>query len=209
MREQNLLPYKLRYKSISVMKLYQILLDGIQLLYKNNRDFISLSPYNRSILLHSTIKHTASVSVNFIMYQIRLLDQSAYYDAIGIITHPRVIPTAKRMAGRLDFDVIIIKLFLVILSFSTINFTVYSNTPPVNLSNVKDILQIQDTYIDLTWRYLLYRYDYKQAVKCFSELIRCFFAIHDAIHQTEDVLWYLDTINSLVQKTEQSLILND
>ncbi len=209
MTEQYLLPPKLRFKSTLMIEFIQRTLHESQLLYKNNRDFLALSADDRSILLHNTLKHIGSLSSNFIIYKVRLMDCPTYFDAIGSISHPRIIDCAKHVATRLDFDMIIMKLFLAILSFSTSSYTVYSNSPPVNLSNIKSVLHIQNTYIELLWQYLLYKYNFKQAVECLSELIRCFFAIHAAAVVTHDIQWLTETIHSLVQQTEQTFSLDD
>ena len=67
---------------------------------------------------------------------------------------------------------IVMKLFLAILSFSTYRCTAYPDISRDILSNIQEVLRIQDTYIEITWRYLLYKYVYQQAVKCFSDFIR-------------------------------------
>ncbi|CAF3464665.1 unnamed protein product, partial [Rotaria sp. Silwood2] len=208
MLEQNVLPFKLRFKQEPIKQLIQMSLDKCQLLYKNNQDFLSLSAVDRSILLHDTFNYTAGVSASLIIYKIQLMDYPIYYDVIEMLTHPSVISVAKRLADRFDFDGIIVKLFLAILSFSTTHYTVYSNNPPINLSNIKEILRIQDTYIELAWQYLLYKYDLKQAVTCLSNFIKCLFAIHEAVIKTHDIQWLTDTISSIVIQIEQTLTLN-
>ncbi|CAF1321210.1 unnamed protein product [Rotaria sordida] len=240
MLEQNALPLKLRFKKEQIKKLIQISLDKCQSLYKNNRDFLSLSIDDRSVLLHSTFTHTAHLSANFIIYKTQLLNYPTYINIVEMLTHPGLVSATKPIADQLYFDMIIMKLFLVILSFSTTRYTVYSNTPPpiadqlyfdmiimklflvilsfsttrytvysntppVNLSNIKEILRIQDTYIEITWRYLLYRYNFDRSVICLSDLIRCCFAIHDSIIKTHDIQWLTDTIASIVNQTEQTL----
>ncbi|CAF2531364.1 unnamed protein product [Rotaria sp. Silwood2] len=208
MLEQNALPLKLRFKKEPIKALIQMALDKCQSLYKNNQDFTSLSTDDRSILLHATFKHVASLSSNFIIYKIQLMNYSVYFNVVEMITHPTALPVAKRLADRLDFDMIIMKLFLAILSFSTIHYTVYSNTPPVNLSNIKEIFRIQDTYIEIAWRYLLYKYDFERAVLCLSDLIRCVFVIDEGVVKTHNVQWLTDTISSIVTQTENTLTLN-
>ncbi|CAF4344552.1 unnamed protein product [Rotaria sordida] len=101
------------------------------------------------------------------------------------------------------------KLFLAILSFSTTRCTIYSNTPLENLSTIKKIFDIQNAYIELLWRYLLYKYNFERSVICFSNLIRCLFAINEALVEAHDFQWYTDTIDSLVQQTQQTLNFND
>ncbi|CAF1321192.1 unnamed protein product [Rotaria sordida] len=208
MLEQNALPLKLRFKKEPIKKLIQITLDRSQLLYKNNQDFLSLSADDRSILFHTTFTHTAHLSADMINYKIQLMNYPAYFHVIEMLTNPSLMPVVRRIADRLDFDMIIMKLFLVILSFSTTRYTVYSNTPPVNLSNIKEILRIQDTYIEITWRYLLYKYNFERSVICLSDLIRCFCAIHEAIVKVHDIPWPAETISSIVQQTEETLTLN-
>ena len=82
MSEQNKLPLKLRFKIASITQLYQISLEAAQSLYKNNHDFLSLSPDDRSILLHSTSMQTGCISSDFIYYKIQLLNCPTYYDAV-------------------------------------------------------------------------------------------------------------------------------
>ena len=208
MSEQHTLPPKLRFKSASIIQLYQMTFEGAQLLYKNNKDFFSLFPDDRSTLLHNTLMYTASISSNFIMYKTQLMTNPAYYEAVQIITPSGTSCIARRLYQRLNFDVIIMKLFLAILTCSTLRHTVYPSTSSVNLSNVRQILRIQDKYIEVTWRYLLYKYDYVQAVKCFSDFIRCVFIVNDALTEAHHVQWFADTIDSLIQKTEQVLVHN-
>jgi hypothetical protein len=204
--EQNLLPLKLRFKNASVMNFIKTILDGSQLLYKSNQDFLSLSANDRSILLYNTIKHTASFSSTTVCQQVRLLRHPAFYNAIELISNASMIPTIMCIERLFDFDMIIKKLVLAILAFSTTNCTIYSDSSTGNLSDLKQILRIQDTYIELIWRYLLYKYDHKQAVICFSNLIRCLFAVHDVIIRGCEIQWFTDKIDSLIQQTEQTLI---
>jgi hypothetical protein len=208
MNKQQLLPLKMRFKSTAIMKLLQTLLDGSQLIYKNNRDFFFLPTNDRSCLLHTTFGHVASLSLNFIICKIRLIDHPSYYDILETISHPNAIPAAKRIGRRLDFDMTIFKLLLAIVSFSTTNYTVYSRTSANNLSNIKEILRIQDTYIELTWRYLLYKHNYEQAIKCVSDLLRCLFAVTETIVKSDDIQWYTDKVDDLVQQTEQCFVVN-
>ena len=204
MSEQNNLPPKLRFKSASIIQLYQLTLEAAQSLYRNNRDFLSLPPDDRSVLLHSTSTHTGGVSVNFISYKIGLLDYPTYYDSVEISCSATIAKIARRYPPRLNFDMTVMKLFLAILSFSTFRLTRFPNTSSDNLSNIQEILRIQDAYIEITWRYLLYKYDHQQAVKCFSDFISCIFIVNEGIGEGLRVQWFTSTMDSITQKTEQT-----
>jgi cell division protein FtsL len=205
MREQNLLPHKLRFKSSSIIQMIQMILGEIPSLYNTNQDFLSLSAYDRSILLHNTVAHVTSLSTNFTLYKIGLTEQPTYDDAVAIMGDPDLVPIVKRIEGRLNFDMTTMKLFLTILSFSTASYTVYSNMPSRNLLNIKQILKIQDKYIELTWRYLLYKNDFQRTVRIFSDLIRSIFIIYETIVKVHDIQWYINTFDAIIQQTEQSL----
>ena len=209
LREQHNLPFKHRFKSSTIVNLCRMSLQGAELLYQKNQDFLSLLLNDRSRLLENTFKYTGCLAGNFMFYKVGIVNYPAYYDSIAMITHPNVIPAIQRIVHRLDFDMIIIKLLLVILSFSTINLSMDSkNYSCSNLSNVKEILRIQDIYIDIAWRYLVYKRGFQGAVKCFSELIRCVFAVNEILVQTNEVQWITDTLDSLIEQTKENLSLN-
>lgn len=206
--QQHNLPLKYRFKSSSLVNLCRMSLQGAELLYKKNEDFLSLSLNDRSCLLENTFKYTGCLVANFMVYKVGIVNYPAFYDSMAMITHSSVVPATQRIVHRLDFDMMIIKLLLVILSFSTINLSMDSKTPSSNLSNIKEILRIQDIYIDITWRYLVYKCGFQGAVKCFSELIRCIFAVNEILVQTDEVQWVADTLDSLIQQTKDNLSLN-
>jgi hypothetical protein len=209
MNEQNLLPLKLRFKSTAIMNFIKTIAGGTQVLYNGNQDFLSLSADDRSVLLNTTMKHTGNFLSNTVFQKVRLLDHPAFHTAIGLIANPSAIPVTIRLGRLLDFDVVVEKVVLDILVFSTTNYTTYSKSPATKLSDPQKILHIQNKYIELTWRYLLYKYDEKQAVICFSNLIRCLFALHDLIIRTCEIEWYKGMIDDLIRQTEQTLIMNE
>ena len=207
--DQKNLPPKLRFKTASLLQLFQVITDAAQFLYKNNRDFLRLSTDDRSILLHGTLTHTASLSGNFLLYQIQLLNHPSFYDALQTIGPVDLISTARLLSQLLHFDTIVMKLFLAVLSFSTFRYTVYPSDSSSNLFGIHEILRIQDAYIELTWRYLLYKYNHQQAVKCFSNFIRCVFIVNASVVIVQDIQWFTDIIDSVTEKAEQILSFND
>ena len=209
MYEQHLLPLKLRFKSTTVMNFIKTVAGRTQLLYNGNQDFLSLLADDRSILLNNTIKHTGSFLSNTIFQKVQLLNHPAFHTAIGLITNSNSIPVLTRIERLLDFDMVVQKLAVSILAFSTTNYTTYSGSPATNLSDVRKVVRIQNAYIELAWRYLLYKYDEKQAVICFSNVIRCLFAVNEAIVRTSEIKWVMGMIDNLIQKTEQTHITND
>lgn len=209
MHDQNNLPLKLRFKSSALIEFFASTLQISPLLYLKNRDFLSLCSDDRSLLLQGTCRTTLSFTTNFVYRQTRVCDYPTFYPTLALITNQNVSTAIERLQPLLDFDVIIMKLFVAILSFSTVQ---YENITHSNLSgfvNLKEVLRIQDSYIELAWKYFVYQYDYKRAVGYFTHLIRCFFIAHDGVVKANGISWCKREVGSLITKTEQTLLLNN
>jgi hypothetical protein len=73
---------------------------------------------------------------------------------------------------------------------------------------MKKILEIQNLYIELAWRYLVYVYDDKQAIIYFSNLIRYLLMVINNIILIQDKKTFVDMINFVIEQTEQSFTVN-
>ncbi|CAF4624053.1 unnamed protein product, partial [Rotaria sp. Silwood2] len=113
----------------------------------------------------------------------------------------------KRVIHQLDPDNTFIKLVFAILTFSTINYTIYRKNVHTNFINITQTLLVQDMYTDVTWRYLLYKYGYHQAVIRFSNLLRCLFTVTAAVVEAHESEKFTEMIDSVIEQTEQTLCL--
>jgi hypothetical protein len=200
-REQNALPLNSHFELSSVKDFFMSMIGKIQLVLRKNGDFLSLSLHDRDILLVNTAKCTASVGGMFIARQHQLCDYPSFYKSTEIIFRPTSAAITKRGIDQFDTDNIFMKIILAILSFSTINYTVYTNCGSTNLTNIKTILFIQDMYTELAWRYLLYKYGHHQAVKRFSNLIRCLSFAMNAIVEAQESQQFTEMIDHIIEKT--------
>lgn len=211
MNEQHILPIKLRYKSARLWDFIGALVDTAHLLYEKNNDFLTLDTHDRSILLHHTIKYVGGLSSHFICRRIELLDSPICLQSLESIAGKNIIAAAKQIYNLSNFDSVFMKLFVALLAFSTLNYTVYSKLNSNNLKNLKQVLHIQDTYAELAWRYLLYKYNHNQAVVCFSNVLRCLFILNGIMVDAyeREVEQIIKLIDNAAQQTEQSLCLGE
>jgi hypothetical protein len=205
-REQNALPIKARFKTSPVSDMITSLMGGATLLFEKNADFLLLSSHDRSLLLHGRLKYIASLGCSFILRAMKLYTNPRFYSAAEVIFGSETLAAGKRTGEQIDLDIIFVKLTLAIILFSTLDNTVYMNTAPVNLENVHAVLRIQDTYTDLAWRYLIYKYDYSYAVTCFSNIIRCIFNINDALTEVATRMEYKTLVDGLIKQTEEIFV---
>jgi hypothetical protein len=181
------------------------LLSKTRLLLEKNSDFLFLCSHDRSILLETSTGSITIFSALFIVQQSRLLDQSGFLQAMEEIFGLNTMNIIKHLIDQLDFDLTCIKLVLSILAFSTINYTIYTNTDADKLINMKTIIDVQDRYIELLWKYLLNKYDYHQTVICYSKLVRCLLTLNTILVELYEVKFFTGIMDSIVEQTKQSL----
>ncbi len=203
--QQNILPIKLRFKCGSINEFLLSIFAKVKLLFEKNPDFISLYSHDRSILLYRQMKYITIISSSFIVQQSNLFDYQGFNKGIENL-FGNVIITENKL---LYFDIPFFKLSLAIICFSSFDYIIYENIPTKNLINMKKILEIQNLYIELAWRYLVYVYDDKQAIIYFSNLIRCIFTAINNIILIQDKKAFVDMINVVIEQTEQSFIVNN
>ena len=120
-----------------------------------------------------------------------------------------VLAASKKEVVRIDSDIVLVKLMLAIILFSTFDYTIYMNAAPVQFDDVKAVLRIQEVYVELAWRYLVYKYGYSRAVISFSNLIRCILAVNEATVVATTQESYTHLIDSLLKQTKETLSLNN
>ncbi|CAF1276809.1 unnamed protein product [Adineta ricciae] len=201
-KEQDTLPLKSRFKYSSVSNFFTSVMTSVQLVFEKNRDFLSLSAHDRNTLLHHTVEYTTGVGVASMLCQVQLFANPSFFNSAELIFRPPAVASFVRLIDQLDPDVSVVKLMCAILSFMTSRYTTYSSTVAANLSDVTAVIRIQDMYGDLVWRYLLYKYNYRDAVLRFFNLIKCFFLMNDSIAEAYETRKYADMINSVIESTE-------
>jgi hypothetical protein len=206
--EQNALPLKFRFKSQSIVEFFRCMLSEGQLIYENNGNFLSLCSHDRSTLIRSTAKHVACIDATLVGRRYGLIDHPCFYKSSEILLGSSALTSAKRTIDLVDSDITFVKLALSILAFSTISYTVYENTIPINLTNVNSIIRVQDMYIEIAWRYLLYKYGHIQAVLCFSKLIQWIFSINLTIVKVDRYKDLRAIMDYVVEQTEQTLVID-
>lgn len=115
--------------------------------------------------------------------------------------------TIKPLIDTFDTDIIIIKLTLTIIAFSTTSYTIFTpDTSIRNFLDIKTILSIQDNYTEILWKYLIYKYTYEQSIKHFCKLLRCLFHVNFTIVEADRIQQYTNMIDTVIQQTQDLLI---
>ena len=206
---QDALPLKLRYKTVPVTEFIAANMSRVQLIFEHNGDYLALGPQDRSALLRHTVGHTGCMGGILVAHQSQLLDDPCFRQSNDLIFGSTVMSSISLMNEFCDSDLTFVKLILSITAFSTTNYALYLNGPPVTFVDVKTIVRIQDSYTELVWRYLVYKYSFEGAVIRFCQLLRYLFHTNFTVVEASRAAEYSNLIDTVVEQTEQVLCLNN
>ncbi|CAF0775915.1 unnamed protein product [Adineta ricciae] len=125
-----------------------------------------------------------------------------------------------RIAQRVEHDMTIIKLFIPVLLFSTTHDVNYSKsrskTDPSSIGNSNSVFFnsthlfcIQNMYVEILFKYLIYRFGYEMASLRFATLLKNFLDQSMCISRSGEVQEHKQLMQSLVKQTETTLTLDD
>lgn len=203
--DQSSLPPKFRFRLPSVNNFFSGMLCNVQLVFERNRDYLTLSISDRTTLLQHTVEYTTGIGAAVVLRQAQLYDRPAFLESAKQIFRPAAVTLVRRLIDQLDPDIALMKMICAIVAFLVSNYTVYQSTSFSELSGLKAILRIQDMYTELVWRYLVYKHTHRDAVLCFSNLIRCLFLVNDSVVEAHEGQQYTDLMDTVVETTEQKL----
>lgn len=173
-----------------------------------NHDFLQLSINDRSIILQSAANNVSCMTSSIILQRYPLYSHNAIYDTVVSMCGEELIDIFKRAIKFIDTDPVIIKLALALFAFSEITYSYHSHAPK-DLTNPLHILQIQNLYAEITWKYLLYRYGYIQAIQRFLNLICWVNATIPQVTCMQGVSLHLNDVKTIAGDTELKLLLDE
>lgn len=207
-REQNVLPLKSRFKVTPVNDFITSLVGTAHLLFEKNADFLSLSSFDRAHLLRGRVQYVGGIGACFLMHTMGLYTNPGFSRTVKHIYGLATFEGSHRTGAQADSDLVFMKLVFAIVLFSTFDYTVYAGQPSVHFENLRCILKLQDTYIELAWRYLLYKYDHCQAVRCFAKAVRCIFALIDGHVGVDRCEHFTQMVDHVVKQVEGTLTIS-
>ena len=195
---------KLRYKTEHVTAIAMALASTGNVLFERNTDFLTLSSSSiRSALLQRTIKQVLACNSAFIAHQYQLFEDPMCYQMMVTVYGQTIVDNGRSAGHRFDLDMTFIQLIVAVMMFSPSHSIEVDDRQ--TQSAIKEILRIQNAYIDLAWRYMIFKYDEERAVKSFSNLVRGLFALTSSINDALELDVYRQMIDALVEQTEHSL----
>ncbi|CAF1054583.1 unnamed protein product [Adineta steineri] len=173
-----------------------------------NDDICKLSFNDRSIVLRNAADNISCMASTFVSHHFGLLSLDSFLKTIAAMFDNRGIALTLWTMKFINPDIIIFKLALSLFALSNTNY-LYSPNISIDSTDSSTIFHIQNKYAEVTWKYLNYRYGWYEAVKHFHNIIYWLVALTTSIIHVQTFDTHVDNIDSLVELTELTLILDD
>ncbi|CAF1422791.1 unnamed protein product [Adineta steineri] len=173
-----------------------------------NDDICKLSFSDRSILLRNAADNVSCMAGAFIAHHFGLFSLDSFLKIMAAMFDKRGISLTLWTMKFINPDIIIYKIALSLFALSK---TIYLYSPDISIdsSNSSTLFHIQNKYAEVTWKYLIYRYGWYEAVKHFHNIIYWLVALTTSITHIQTFSTHVYNIDSLVELTELTLILDD
>jgi hypothetical protein len=193
--------------------------ETIILMYKSMESFISSSPDFRVLtvneqqsLVERNLHGVTALYRSLFFRATGIIDNSRCMEAFGTFYGSEMVLEAKRIDKQLGSDLTVIKLMLIVLAFSSncfINYTKNKMHYDSLLSGTFRLFGSQNVYVELLWKYMIYRYGYYDSAISFFRLIEiCLDLIkHFASAYANNEIHH-DLVEDVVEQTKQ-LLIND
>ena len=204
------LPIKLRLKSQDTVTFIDQMFENFVLLLLHSLDLRCLSPHAYRALLSHNAFAIGNINASFIVHETNALQNPAYKYSCNILFGDELVKAYIRDNERFLPNGNIYKLFIFVLIFSSnCSVVIYPNDEHIQtISSSMELIQIQNIYVTMLWKYLIYIYGHDGAVMCFTRIIK---NVLDALARMEHVLTnitYLSILNKVSSLFERRFLLN-
>jgi hypothetical protein len=216
-------PIKIRLKIVNYQQLVSIYFTFIVPFLERIPDYQSLDLANRLTLVHhntATLTGIHSHYINSTTKYIPYYDKN-YAPVVNMLYKTEIVVETEKLRQKLDAvfhsDTVLVKLFLVIGAFSNVASCLSPTSQTIIKSDddevmfSKTLLRIQNTYVDVLWRYMLFRFRHEELVaRLFTKIVCNCLHVQKFSHDiAEENDLHKDMCDTLVEEIESKLDLQD
>ncbi|CAF1539323.1 unnamed protein product [Adineta steineri] len=173
-----------------------------------NDDICKLSFTDRSILLRNAADNISCMASTFIIRHFDLFSLDSFPKVLATMYDNHALSLTIWTMKFINPDIIIFKLALSLFSLSKTTY-LYSPDISIDSANSSTIYHIQNKYAEVTWKYLIYRYGWYEAVKHYHSIIHWLVALTTSMFYAQTYSIHVENVDSVVELIELTLILDD
>ncbi|CAF2992324.1 unnamed protein product [Rotaria sp. Silwood2] len=211
LKELSSLPPKLRSKPSEIVNLMRELYSSIGPLIERSPNFHSLTVDDRQVLIKHNLYVTGVMNGFFLCRELNVFDNITVLNSYNQLYGCEYMRECRQNIAQYDSNGSLIKIFMFILAFSSsCSIIKYDNQVDITImSNSINLVPIQNVYVTMMWKYLIYLYGFREAVLRFTRLVKDvldLITILNLIPQSQTRTRMIDTI---VTDTERTLVIDD
>jgi hypothetical protein len=174
-------------------------------------DFQILTLNGQSSLFERNLYGVVGLYSILVLRDSGMIDSAKCWEPFKIIYGCELTVNTKRMSEQLDLDSNIVKIMLIVFAFSS-NYLVahtYENMHKDSLLfGIHRLLGSQYVFVELLWKYMIYRYSFYDSVHRFARLITLLLNLMkcSAVNYTCNAT-HRDLVDDVVEKTKETLII--
>ena len=205
-------PMNTNVDGINPIEIVGQIFTSIQLLIQALPDFRILTIDEQTSLFDRNLHGV--VGFYFILFsrQTNIFQNIQYTEAFTSIYGSDIMLLVKDAYDQLDPDFTLVKLILIVLTFSSQCFIVDNSEDIADdrlLHGAFRLLGSQNVYLELLWKYMIHQYGYSQSITRLSRLIKtclCVLRTSATIYMTNSA--HQTMVDTIIEKIKQSLTTN-
>ena len=211
LKEQSALPLKIRSKQVNTLQLIGMFYVAMQPFIERSPWFVNL-PYDiRRMIIQNNLSGTGSFNAVLGTDEANLLDDEIYRRNCNEIYGKDYVAANTLFLSRLEPNKNLYKLFLMTLTFSNncslINLEHSAHWMPISTFHSYHLLTIQNVFVTMLWKYLVYQYGHHGAIRCFVRLVKNYLDLLLRVHANQSTQhWQM--VDTIVEQTAHSSIHN-
>jgi hypothetical protein len=206
LEQQASLPPKLRSKSSAIFDITKLFFSAFQPLIEGTPYFNCLTVDTCRTLLRSNSATVGTINSFFIIREVNALGYPAFLTGCYTIYGQDTIESLEKFLGLLEQNGTLVKLMLFIIGFSTNSYALNfdSSDDMQSISNSTFIFNIQNIFITMFWKYLIYQYGSQVAIRWFNSFTKYIINVIQSMYDRENAQ-HNEMVDTLIEETTRSL----
>ena len=177
-----------------------------QLVVKRTPYFGSLSRDTYKTLIRNNLKAFGSLNSLLAFRETNALDHPAFQTGCQTIYGTEPIAKVREYIARLDSNGTFVRVMIFILAFCTnTRFVSFDSSAEIGSeSTAIEIMNLQNIFISMFWKYLLYQYNFTEAVRRFSYFVKYIVDVIQSTYEEQNAQHF-----EVVERTTRLLTMDD
>ncbi|CAF2764794.1 unnamed protein product [Rotaria sp. Silwood2] len=205
------LPPKLRLKPSELKNLIRELYSSIGPLIECSPDFHSLPVNVRQVLVKRNLYITGAMNGLFLCRELSVLNNVTVHNFYVQLYGCDYMIECHRNIAQYDSNGSLIKIFIFILAFSSsCSIIKYDNEGDISImSSPINLISIENVYVTVLWKYLVYLYGFKEAALRFTRLVKSVLDLISILNQAPQIETRHRMVDTIIKETERTLVIGD